>query len=184
MISPASPNSWTANATSPADDEDQDDAGDGEEAPQVDPDAGPEDRPADTGGDQQARERGDEGLNDGSARRPDGVQEQDRLEPFARDRDEGETGQRDDRAAGQGDIHAVLELPFIARPWRRIQNSIQVRTTTAMRPARPSMLSWTMSGRRPTVATIARPTTTERVIAAPTPTHTPRSASRRSSLTR
>ncbi len=43
--------------------------------------------------------------------------------------------------------------PFIARPWRRIQNSIQVRTTTATTAAIPSMLSWTTSGRRPTVAT-------------------------------
>ena len=42
--------------------------------------------------------------------------------------------------------------PFIARPWRRIQNSIQVRTTTANDRGRPSSVSWTTSGSRPTVS--------------------------------
>ena len=63
--------------------------------------------------------------------------------------------------------------PFIARPCRRIQNSIQVRTATANSAAIPSRVSWTAIGSRPTVsATTSSPTPTDSANASPTPIQT------------
>ena len=74
--------------------------------------------------------------------------------------------------------------PFMERPCARIQNSIHVRTTTAMIAVTPSNVAWTCSGSRPIVATTTIPTTTDRASAAATPMATSRSASRRPALTR
>ena len=74
--------------------------------------------------------------------------------------------------------------PFIARPWRRIQNSIQVRTATAINPATPSSVSWTMSGSRPIVDTMTMPATIDSPSAAPTPAQTFGSSSFRPIFTR
>ena len=149
---PASPNSWTANATRPGRHEDQDDPGDREEAAQVDPDAGREDRVPDRDRDGETGERREEGRDGGSARGADREEEEDGLEALAGDRDEGEPGEGGRRPGGEREIDPCSSSPFIARPWRRIQNSIQVRTITARTAARPSMLSCTTSGRRPTVS--------------------------------
>ncbi len=74
--------------------------------------------------------------------------------------------------------------PFIARPWRRIQNSIQVRTTTAAKAATPSIVARTIRGRLPTVSATAAPTPTDSARAAATPSAIARRASARPDLTR
>src|SRR4029079_10677007 len=50
----------------------------------------------------------------------------------------------------------------MARPWRRIQNSIQVSTATATSAAMPSAVAWTISGSSSIVRTTASPIAIER----------------------
>ena len=95
----------------PGRDEDEDDPGDVEEAPQVDPDPGREDRVTDRDRRRQPGQGRDEGLDHGAAAGgPDREQEQHRLESFACDRDEGESCQREHRSTSKGDIHALLQF--------------------------------------------------------------------------
>ena len=73
-------------------------------------------------------------------RREDHGHEQDRLDALADDGHEGERRRapRPSRFA-RARSTPCSSSPFIARPWRRIQKSIQVRTATASSAATPSI---------------------------------------------
>ena len=136
---PASPNSWMAKATSPADTKISTTPVIVKNRREVDPDARrrrwrSRSRPRPPGP-ASAPTRVWRGR---AARGTDREQEEDRLEPLAERR-----RRTRDRPAPVVDPAARAmstprsRSPFIARPWRRIQNSIQVRTMTARTRGEP-----------------------------------------------
>ena len=110
VIRPASPNSWTANATRPADTKMS-------TTPVIVKKRRRSMRtpaakiayPIPTA-DGESGEGREEGRHGGPARRPDGEEEEDRLEALARDGDEREARERRRRPGGEREIDPVLEL--------------------------------------------------------------------------
>ena len=115
-IRPASPNSWTANAHRPA-------ATKMSRTPVTEKKrrrsiriAGDEERQADRDRQRETGDRPDRWAGTDARGREHGRHEQHRLETLARDRDERQAGERQDGAAGEGEIDTLLQVALHRPP--------------------------------------------------------------------